>query len=184
MAAQEITELFRRWETGDKDAANLLYPLVYEELRRMARQHLRREGPGHTLQPTALVHELYLKLSRQGMNFQDRTHFYAVAARQMRRLLIDHARAAHAGKRGGRAVRVELTDALASRASAGFDALALDEALTVLEDLDPRAAQVIELRYFVGLTESEAAESLNISVPTLRRDWKFAYAWLRSRLGA
>lgn len=148
----------------------------------MARQYFRSEGPGHTLQPTALVHDLYLKLSRQGLECQDRTHFYAVAARQMRRLLIDHARAAHADKRGGPAARVELPRELAAPAGGGFDVLALDEALVALETLDARVARGVELRYFAGLTEAEAAEALGISLATLKRDWQFAYAWLRARL--
>jgi RNA polymerase sigma factor (TIGR02999 family) len=129
-----------------------------------------------------LVHDVYLKLVPQGMEFQDRNHFFAVAANQMRRMLIDHARAAQAEKRGGGRVRVELLQEPAAPAGASFDALVLDEALTLLEKLDERVARVVELRYFAGLSEAEVAETLGISVATLKRDWTFAQAWLRSRL--
>ena len=147
----------------------------------MARSYLRAEGPGHTLQATAVVHELYLKLSKQDMQLQDRGHFYGVAARQMRHLLIDHARAGRAEKRGGERERIDLAVVAAPQGTA-FEALALDEALTELEKLDERVARVVELRYFAGLTEAEAAETMNISVATLKRDWQFAQTWLRSRL--
>jgi RNA polymerase sigma factor (TIGR02999 family) len=182
MSSQSITELVRLWGEGDRQAGDRLFPLVYDELRRMARQYFRGESPGNTLQPTALVHDLYLKLSSQGMQFQDRNHFYAVAARQMRRLLIDHARAAKAEKRGGALARVELLQDPAASPGAGFEAVALDEALEVLESLDARVARVVELRYFAGLTEAQAADALGISVATLKRDWGFAQAWLRARL--
>jgi len=182
MASQEITELIRLWGQGDREAANRLFPMIYEELRRMAHRYFRREEPQNTLQATALVHDLYLKLSSQGLNFKDRNHFYTLAARQMRRLLIDHARAAKADKRGGEMARVELVQEPAASAGPGFEALALDEALTVLESLDLRVARVVELRYFAGLTEKDAAEALDISVATLKRDWEFAQAWLRVRL--
>ena len=182
MASPEITELVRRWGEGDRDAADRLFPMIYSELRRMAGHYFRGERPGHTLQPTALVHDLYLKLERQGMEFQDRKHFFAVAASQMRRMLIDHARSARAEKRGGGSVRAELLQEPAASAGASFDAIALDEALTLLAKLDERVARVVELRYFAGLGEAEAAETLGISVATLKRDWTFAQAWLRSRL--
>jgi RNA polymerase sigma factor (TIGR02999 family) len=175
MASQEITELIRRWGEGDRDAADRLFPMIYSELRRMAHHYFRGERSGHTLQPTGLVHDLYLKLERQGMEFQDRKHFFAVAASQMRRMLIDHARAAKAEKRGGGSVRVELLQEPAS-AGASFDTIALDEALRLLEKLDERVARVVELRYFAGLTEAEAAEALGVSVATLKRDWIFAQA--------
>jgi len=181
MASQEITELVRRWGGGDRDAADRLFPMIYSELRRMAQHYFRSERSGHTLQPTALVHDLYLKLERQGMEFQDRKHFFAVAASQMRRMLIDHARAANAEKRGGGGARVELLQEAASP-EASFDAIALDEALRALEKLDERVARVVELRYFAGLTEAEAAEALGVSVATLKRDWTFAQAWLRAHL--
>jgi RNA polymerase sigma factor (TIGR02999 family) len=181
MASGDITELVLRWGQGDPAAANRLFQLVYEELRRMAGGYFRGEAPGHTLQPTAVVHELFLKLSGKDLRVQDRQHFYAVAARQMRRLLIEHARSANAGKRGGHLLRVHPPD-LEGQRGLPSDVLELDEALTALEKLDARIARVVELRYFAGLTEKEAAELLNISVATLKRDWQFARAWLRSRL--
>jgi RNA polymerase sigma factor (TIGR02999 family) len=181
-----ITELIRRWGSGDKDAADRLFPLIYQELRRMARGYLQGEAPGHTLQATAIVHELYLKLLDQELQLQDRGHFYAVAARQMRHLLIDHARAGRAEKRGGKRARADLAPAdlamIAAPEGKAFAALALDEALTELEKLDERVAKVVELRYFAGLSEAEAAETMDISVATLKRDWQFAQTWLRSRL--
>jgi RNA polymerase sigma factor (TIGR02999 family) len=177
----EITELIRRWGSGDKEAADRLFPMIYDELRRMARHYLRAEGPGHALEPTALVHELYLKLTGQGMAVNDRAHFYAIAARQMRRLLIDHARAAGAEKRGGALSRVYSPE-IAAPDEAPLDILALDEAIAALEGLDMRVAQVVELRYFAGLRETEAAQALNVSVPTVKRDWRFARTWLRTHL--
>ena len=182
MISPGITELIRLWGQGDRDAADRLFPMVYDELRRIAERYFRAEGPGHTLQPTALVHDLYIKLTRQDTQFRDRRHFYAVAARQMRHLLIDHARAANAAKRGGALARVELLQDPAGPAGAGFEALALHEALEALEKLDARVAAAVELRYFAGLTEKEAAEALDVSVATFKRDWVFAQAWLRARL--
>jgi RNA polymerase sigma factor (TIGR02999 family) len=181
MASQEITELIQQWGKGDKKAADRLFPIIYDELRRIARHYLRAEGPGHTLQPTALVHELYLKLGREGVDIHDLTHFYAIAARQMRRLLIDYARASQAEKRGGGRARVD-SPQIAAPGGPAFEALALDEALTTLEGLDARVAQVVELRYFAGLSEAEAAKALDISVATLKRDWQFARTWLRAQL--
>jgi RNA polymerase sigma factor (TIGR02999 family) len=182
MGFQGITELLQLWRQGDGDVAARLFPLVNDELRRIAAGYFRDENPGHTLQPTALVHDLYLKLSTRSIQFKDRRHFYAIAARQMRHLLIDHARAAKAGKRGGARARVELLQEHGGPAGAGFDALALHEALEVLEGLDSRVASGVELRYFAGLTETEAAEALDISLATFKRDWEFAQAWLKVRL--
>lgn len=181
MTSHDLTQLIRRWGDGDKDAADRLFPLIYDELRHMARGYLGGRGPDRTLQATAVVHELYLKLSAQDLRLNDRNHFYAVAARQMRRLLIDHARAAGAAKRGGDRERVDLA-LIAAPQGAAFEALMLDEALTELEKLDERVARVVELRYFAGLSEAEAAETMEISVATLKRDWQFAQTWLRARL--
>jgi RNA polymerase sigma-70 factor, ECF subfamily len=181
MPSEDITELVRRWGRGDRKAADELFPLVYDELRKMAHRYFRGESPENTLQPTALVHDLFLKLSKNGLDVQDRSHFYAVAARQMRHLLIDHARAARAEKRGGLFDRLSQLQ-IAAPSSPSLDGLALEEALGELEGLDPRIAQGVELRYFAGLTESEAAEVLDISLATLKRDWQFARAWLRARL--
>jgi RNA polymerase sigma-70 factor, ECF subfamily len=183
MASEDITELVQRWGRGDQAAADRLFPLIYEELRRMARGYFRGEAPGHTLQPTAVVHELFMKLSGNGLQVQDRQHFYAVAACQMRRLLIDHARSANAEKRGGALARVHPPE-IAAQPGMAVDVLALDEALTALEQLDERVARCVELRYFAGLSESEAAAALNVSLATLKRDWQFARAWLRARLSA
>jgi RNA polymerase sigma factor (TIGR02999 family) len=181
MGSPEITELITKWADGDQHAADRLFPLIYNELRRLAQHYFRDERPGHTLQPTALVHDVYLRLADQGLRFQDRKHFFAVAATQMRRILIDHARAAKSEKRGGGMVRVELVQEPAG-AAPSFEAIALDEALSALEKLDERVARVVELRYFAGLSEAEAAEALDISVATLKRDWTFAQAWLRAHL--
>lgn len=183
----EITRLLARIRAGDAAAHEQLIPLVYDELRRLARHYLQQEQPPHTLQPTALVNELYLRLfnppgSAEPVEWQDRNHFFVVAARQMRRLLVDHARAKHAAKRDGERQRVELTAADAHTAPLDLDLLALNQALSRLEADHPRAAQVIELRYFAGLTEAEAAEALGIGLTTLKREWEFARAWLFQQL--
>lgn len=182
MGSQNITELIAKWADGDQGAADRLFPIIYNELRRLAQHYFRDERPGHTLQPTALVHDVYLRLADQGLRFQDRKHFFAVAATQMRRLLIDHARAAKSEKRGGGLVRVELVQEPQGPPALSFDAIALDEALSALEKLDARIARVVELRYFAELSEAEAADALDISVATLKRDWTFAQAWLRAHL--
>lgn len=182
MGSQNITELIAKWADGDQGLADRLFPIIYNELRRLAQHYFRDERPGHTLQPTALVHDVYLRLADQGLRFQDRKHFFAVAATQMRRLLIDHARAAKSEKRGGGLVRVELVQEPQGPPALSFDAIALDEALSALEKLDARIARVVELRYFAGLSEAEAADALDISVATLKRDWTFAQAWLRAHL--
>ncbi len=183
----EITRLLARVRTGDATAAEQLLPLVYDELRRLARHYLQQENPQHSLQPTALVHELYLRLfnpasSTETVAWQDRHHFFVVAARQMRRLLVDHARAKHAAKRAGDWQRVELSAESGFTAPLDPDLLALDQALARLEADHPRAAKVVELRYFAGLTETEAAEALGIGLTTLKREWEFARAWLFNQL--
>lgn len=183
----EITRLLVRVRTGDATAAEQLLPLVYDELRRLARHYLQQEYPQHSLQPTALVHELYLRLFNPASNaepvaWQDRHHFFVVAARQMRRLLVDHARAKHAAKRAGDWQRVELSTESGFTAPLDPDLLALDQALARLEADHPRAAKVVELRYFAGLTETEAAEALGIGLTTLKREWEFARAWLFKQL--
>jgi RNA polymerase sigma factor (TIGR02999 family) len=178
-----LTLLLGQWRNGDQEAGSRLFTAAYQELRRLAAWHLQQERPGHTLQATALVHELYLKLfAGQPVEWQNRAHFFAVAAQQIRRLLIDHARAHLAQKREGGRVRVSLTDAEGLAAPWEEDLAALDEALSRLETLDPRAARVIELRFFAGLTEKEAAEVAGISVATLKRDWDFGRAWLLNEL--
>jgi RNA polymerase sigma factor (TIGR02999 family) len=181
--AREITALLKEWRRGDHASGEELIAIVYPELRRMAALYLRRKAPNHTLQPTALVHELYVRLlAANPVEWQDRIHFFAVAAQQMRRILIDYLRAAWASKRGGGQLRVTLTELAQQIGPRSDDLLALDEALTRLAERDPRAARVVELRFFGGLHERDAALALNISVATLKRDWKFARAWLSAEL--
>jgi RNA polymerase sigma-70 factor, ECF subfamily len=184
MAEGEVTLLLASLRRGEQDALGRLMPLVYDELRRLAGHYMRGERAGHTLQPTAVVHEAYLRLAGQDwVEWQDRAHFIGVAARQMRRILVDYARQHFAAKRGGTPAKVEL-DALAG----GFDEtksaeiLAVDEALERLRELDPQQAEIVELRYFGGLTVEEAAAQLGISERTVKRDWSVALLWLRARL--
>ena len=178
-----ITRLLHEWRSGNKDAAARLMELVYRELRRMASREMRRERGEHTLQTTALVHEVYLRLcGAESIQWKDRTHFFAVAAQQLRRVLVDHARRVRSEKRGGGNIVATLFDS--DGAAWHFDErlLAVDQALSRLETLDPRAAKVIELRFFGGLTENEAADALDISLSTLKRDWDFARSWLATQL--
>ncbi len=178
----EVTRLLLEWRDGNQDAASKLIPIVYDELRRLASHYLAHERPGHTLQPTALVHEAYLKLVEQkGGNWQDRAHFFAVAAQTMRHLLVDHARAKKADKRGGGMQRVELEHVTLLAAEAD-EIVALDEALTRLKEMDACQAKVVELRYFGGLNVPEVAEVLGISERTVKREWSMAKAWLYSEL--
>ena len=171
------------WRNGNQEAGKKLFEAAYQELRRLAAWYLQRERPDHTLQPTALVNELYLKLfAGEPVEWRNRAHFFAVAAQQMRRILIDHARAHMAEKRGGGNTKLSTTDANGVAAPRAEELLALDEALHRLEELDQRSARVVELRFFGGLTEAEAAEVLAISVATLKRDWEFARAWLVDQL--
>lgn len=181
----EVTQLLRRWREGDPEALERLLPLVYEELRRLARRYMLGEREGHTLEATALVHEAYLRLVESGgVPWADRVHFYAVAAQVMRRVLVDHARGRDAAKRGGSFLKVPLDEAR-DAAAAGTDApglLALDEALTDLEVIDPRKSRVIELRYFGGLSLEETAEALGVSVPLVVKEARLARAWLHHRM--
>ena len=180
----DITALLNRWRSGDAAAANELAELVYGDLHRLAAREMRRECGGHTLQTTALLHEAYLRIFRpEPVECKDRAHFFAVAAQQLRRVLVDHARRSNSEKRGGDVVKFSLMDADGGGIPA-FDArlLALNEVLTRLEELDPRAGKVVELRYFGGFTETEAANVLGISVATLKRDWDFAKTWLAAQL--
>jgi RNA polymerase sigma factor (TIGR02999 family) len=176
-----ITRLLLEWREGDAQALKALVPLVYDELRRLARLQMRDQAAGHTLQPTALVHEAYARLVGLELDWQDRTHFLSMAARTMRRVLVDHARAKHAAKRGARAVQVSLHDFHATT-EPSFDLLAIDEALETLSRHDDRAASAFELCYFGGLTCREIAESLDISQATGERDLRFARSWLRREL--
>jgi RNA polymerase sigma factor (TIGR02999 family) len=180
-----LTELLQAWSAGDAAAREALLPRVYGELRRRAHGYLRRERPGHTLQPTALVHEVYLRLASQHVEWQDRGHFFGLASRLMRRILVDHARQEGRAKRGGGAFKVELSEDVAGAApAADVDLAALDEALEELSRLDPRQGQIVELRYFGGLSIDETASVLGLSPATVKRDWTLARAFLHQRLRA
>jgi len=174
-----VTALLHAWHRGDESARDRLVPLVYDELHRLARAQFARERSGHTLQPTALVHEAYLRLmDHQDLNWQGRTHFFALAAMTMRRVLVSHARKQRAAKRGQGGVAVTLCEEHAVAEAQGVDVLALDAALRALEAIDPRQARIVELRYFAGLTIEETAEALEISPATVKLDWSLARAWL------
>ena len=179
LSPQEVTQLLADWGKGDRSALDKLFPLVQSELRRIAQRQMSQERPGHTLQATALVNEAYLKLAgQQGFDWHNRAHFFAVCAQVMRHILIDHARAHARDKRGGGAIQVSLNEALVVAEDQAAHFIALDEALRVLEGLDPQKSKIIELRYFGGLSIEEAAEVLNISPRTVRREWQRAKAWL------
>jgi len=174
-----VTQLLNAWGEGDASAGNELIEVLYTELRRLAARYLQGERPGHTLQPTALVHELYLRFfSSEPIEWRNRGHFMATAARQLRHIIVDYARNQHAQKRGGAAPKLSLDDIGEIGVTAESGVLDLDRALEKLEQLDPRAARVVELRYFGGFTDPEAAEALNMSVATVKRDWDFARTWL------
>jgi RNA polymerase sigma-70 factor, ECF subfamily len=178
-----VTQLLLRAQRGDAAATDELFPLVYDELRSVAAAFLARERAGHTLQPTALVNEAYMRLvGPTNTSWDNRAHFFGAAARAIRRILTDHARARGREKRGGGAVRVPLGEADLAIDLKTLDMVALDEALTKLAALDDKVAKVVELRFFAGLTEEEAARALGISVSTVTRDWRFARSWLRREL--
>lgn len=177
--SQEITELLLKWSGGDKDALDQLVPLVYPELRRLARRYMRREAAAHTLQTSALINEAYLRLVNQkAVEWQDRAHFFAVAAQVMRHILIDHARSHRYGKRGAGAPHVALDDGAVLGQQRASEFVALDEALTNLATVDERKCKIVELRFFGGLTVDEVAEVLKISPVTVKREWRAAKAWL------
>lgn len=178
----QITQLLKQWDSDQDRIREALMPLVYEHLRRLAARQFAGEAAGHTLQPTALVNEAFLQLEGSNLDFNDRRHFYAVAARTMRRILVDHARARKRDKRGGDRLRVTLSDAAAVSQPPTADLLDLDEAMSELERHDERVARTLELNYFAGLTREEAAEQLDVSVRTLDRDLRMGRAWLRARL--
>ena len=181
---QNITELLLNWNEGNEEALEQLMPLVYDELHRQAARYLRRERAGHTLQTTALIHEVYLKLVNQpDINWEGRTHFYAIAANIMRRILVDYARSKNAEKRGGEYLKMPLEEVgeVAGKEKS-IDLIALDEALTKLEKIDRRQARIVELRYFGDLTLEETAKALKISRTTVADDWSMARAWLHREL--
>jgi RNA polymerase sigma factor (TIGR02999 family) len=184
--SEQITAWLTHWRHGDEEARDHLFAIVHPQLRRIAAHLLQSERTDHTLEPNALVNELYLRLfGNQPISYQDRAHFFALAAQTMRRILIDHARAGLAGKRGGEQERVGLSAVDGwTPVSRGEDILALDVMLSKLATVDPRAARVVELRFFGGLQEDEVAEVLHVSAITVKRDWKAARAWLIARLQA
>ena len=174
----EVTGLLLEWSNGDKAAYDKLVPLVYEELHRLAHRYMSGERPGHTLQTTALVDEAYLRLVDKKVRWQNRTHFFAIAAQVMRRILVDHARAHGYAKRGGGAQKLELNEAMLMAQERAAELVALDEALVKLDEFDARKARVVELRFFGGLTVDETAQVLGVSSNTIDRDWSTARAWL------
>ena len=181
--APDVTRLLLAWRDGDADALQALVPVVYAELRRLAHRQMRNERPGRTLQTTALVHEAYLRLvDSDRVRWQNRAHFFAISAQLMRRILVDAARARGALKRGGEVVHVTLDEAPLVSREPETDVIALDEALTRLAAVDARKSQVVELRYFGGLSVEETAEALHVSPETVMRDWKLAKLWLLREL--
>ncbi len=181
--SRDVTRLLSAWGGGDEAALDRLYPLVYEELHRLAHGRMRHERSDHTLQPTALVHEAFLRLVDQNRGgWESRGHFFAIAARMMRRVLVDYARQRSRNKRGGDAVRLPLDEAMGITRQPAGDVLAIHEALEVLVTVDPRKAKMVELRFFGGLSIDETAECLNVSPGTVMRDWTLAKAWLKRQL--
>lgn len=184
VSTHEVTRLLQAWGSGDDNALGRLMPLVYNELHRLAHRYMAGEQPGQTLQTTALVHEVYLRLvDVNNINWQDRAHFYAICARLMRRILIDFARSRNYKKRRGHSPHIELEEAVTVSAVVGSELLAVDEALKELAKLDQRKSEVVELRFFGGLTVEEVAAALKVSPETVMRDWKLAKAWLLRELG-
>ena len=182
-AAQDVTQLLRAWSEGDAQALEQLTPLVYQELYRRARWHMAREHVGHTLQATALVNEIYVRMvDLRHVSWRDRAHFFAMSSRLIRQVLIDAARSRNALKRGGQSPHVAIDEALLVSEEPRADIIALDDALTRLAAIDPRKNQVVELRFFGGLDIEETAEILRVSPDTVKRDWKLAKAWLRREL--
>lgn len=183
--AHEVTELLQNWSEGDESARDRLMPLVYEQLRRLAHQYMQRENPGHMLQTTALVHEAYVRLVDQSQtHFKNRGHFFGIAARLMRQILVDDARRRKVAKRGGGTAIVSLDEARNAAQRQAANMVALDEALVALAEKDPRQSQIVELRFFGGLSIDETAEVLKVSPGTVMRDWTFARAWLRNQMNA
>jgi RNA polymerase sigma-70 factor, ECF subfamily len=183
LAAQEVTQLLMDWSNGDQAALAKLLPLVNAELRRLAARYMRRENPGHTLQTSALVNEAYLRLiDQQHARWQNRAHFFGIAAQLMRRILIDHARSHQYAKRGGGALKVSLDEAAAITEERAVELLAVDEALARLTVMDARKGRLVELRFFGGLSLEETAEVMGISSPTVQREWRAAKAWLHRML--
>ena len=182
-APPEVSQLLHAWSNGDQTARDKLIPLVYDELRQMARRYMERQRPGHTLQSTELIHEAYLRLvDQQDVHWQNRAHFFGVAAKAMRSILVDYARTKHAAKRGGEILQVSLDEAATVGTERTAELAALDDALEHLATFDPRKCQVVEMRYFGGLTVEETAEVLHVSPETVARDWRLARTWLLREL--
>jgi RNA polymerase sigma factor (TIGR02999 family) len=180
---QEVTQLLIEWSHGDQAALDKLVPLVYDELRRLAHRYMRRERADHTLQTTALVNEVYLRLvDQKKSNWQNRAQFFAVCAQLMRRILVDYARRRHYAKREGEALKVSLEEAAVVSKERASEIIALDDALTSLESLDPTKSRIVELRFFGGLTSEETAEVIGMSLRTVEREWRKAKAWLYHQL--
>ncbi len=183
IAPHQVTALLKKWGEGDETALEQLMPLVYDELHRLAHQHLRREGPGHILQTSALLNEAYLRLVDQPeTRWENRSHFFGIAARLMRRILVDDARKRNAAKRGGSLIQVPLDEATSLADEQSANVVALEAALKMLETIDARQGQIVELRFFGGLSIEETANVLHVSPGTVMHDWTFARAWLRSEM--
>ncbi len=180
--APNVTQLLANWSHGDQAALQELLPMVYGELRRLASAYLRRERPGHTLQSTALVHEAFLRMVGQQVEWRSRAHFYGIAAQMIRRILVDYARSQHAEKRGSGAVALALDEALAVAQERDLDLLRLDDALEQLAKFDERQSRVVELRFFAGLSIEETAEVMHLSPASIKREWQTARAWLYREL--
>lgn len=180
---QNVTDLLNAWGAGDKGAFDELVTVVYDELRRQAARYLRHENPGHTLQTTDLIHEAYLRLvDQKNPHWQNRAHFFGIAAQLMRRILVDHARARHRAKRGGGNIRISLDEEVAGGKSRDLELIEIDEALNRLAEIDLQQSKIVELRFFSGLNVDETAQVLGISPRTVKRSWRFAKAWLRREL--
>ena len=183
IAQHQVTRLLQEWNEGDETALEQLMPLVHDELHRLAHQHLRREAPGHILQTSALINEAYLRLVDQPeIRWENRNHFFGIATRLMRRILVDDARKRNAAKRGGSLIQVPLDDATSVADEQSANVAALDDALQRLETIDARQGQIVELRFFGGLSIEETANVLQVSPGTVMRDWTFARAWLRNEM--
>jgi RNA polymerase sigma factor (TIGR02999 family) len=182
-SSSQVTELLVRWRGGDREALDSLLPIVYDELRRIARHYLQGERPSHTLQSTALVNEAYVRMVAQDFpQWQNRAHFFAVAAQLMRQILVDHARSHRASKRGGNVFKVALDEAEEQPLATDLDIVALDDALKNLAEMDPQQSKVVELKFFAGLSIEDTAEVLGVSSSTVKRDWITARAWLYREL--
>jgi RNA polymerase sigma factor (TIGR02999 family) len=182
--SHNITHLLKEWSEGDQQALEKLTPLVYDQLRQQAARFLRKERPGHSLQATALINEAFLRIiDAKDVHWQNRAHFFAIAANLMRRILVDHARRRDAEKRGGPQMRLTLDETLAVASNSDVDLLAIDEALNNLAAIDEQQARVVELRFFSGLSVDETAAALGVSPKTVKRDWSVARAWLRREIG-